>query len=57
MMSQIIYPTKAEMRGAIKVYLRTNHLEFYNKFTESHWTAYYNENVHKDVSSLLIVYF
>jgi hypothetical protein len=57
MVSQTIYPTKAEMRGAIEAYLRTNHAEFYNKFNESRWTAYYNENVHKDVSSLLIVYF
>lgn len=54
-MNQTIYPTKAEMRGAIEAYLKMNHSEFYNNFNESQWTAYYNESVHKDVSSLLIV--
>jgi hypothetical protein len=57
MMSQTIYPTKAEMRGAVEAYLQTNHPEFYRKFTESSWTAYYNEMFHKDVSYLLTVYF
>jgi len=56
-MNQTVYPTKAEMRGAIEAYLEMNHTEFYNKFTEVQWTAYYNENIHKDVSSLLIVWF
>ena len=50
-MSESIYPLKAEMRGAVEAYLKKNHSEFFNKFTEVQWTAYYNENIHKDVSS------
>jgi hypothetical protein len=53
-MSQTIYPTKAEMRGAMEAYFKTNHSEFYNKFSEVQWTAYFNEDIYKDVSSLLI---
>ena len=56
-MQQTIYPTKVEMRGAVEAYLKQNHLEFYEKHTEVQWTACYNEKVHKDVSSLFIVYF
>lgn len=50
-MNQTIYPTKAEMRGAVEAYLKANHPEFYNKFSETYWTAYFNEHIHKDVSS------
>lgn len=42
-----MYPSKSEMRGATEAYLEKNHLEFYNEFNEFHWTAYYNDNIHK----------
>ena len=48
-MSELIYPSKAEMRSAIEAYLEKNHSEFYNKFSEIQWIAYYNEKIHKDV--------
>ena len=53
----MIYPIKDEMRGAIEAYLEKNHSEFYKKFEEMHWIAYYNENIHQDLSSFLIIYF
>jgi len=46
-----IYPSKEQMRGTIEAYLTKNYLEFYNKFNEVQWTAYYNENIYKEVSS------
>ena len=45
-----IYSSKDELRGAVEVYLSENHSEFFNKFTEVCWTAFYNTNFHKNVS-------
>jgi hypothetical protein len=56
-MSQLIYPTKEELRGAVEAYLEANHTEWYHKFSEIQWTAFYNESIHKEVSSFLIIYF
>jgi len=39
-----IYLTKDELREATEAYLIENHQEFYGKFTEAKWTAYYNSN-------------
>lgn len=47
-----IYPTKEELRGALEAYLIENHAEFYESFTEVHWSAYYNENFYIRVSFL-----
>ena len=47
-----IYPTKDELRGATEAYLIENHQEFYEKFTEAKWTAYYNSNFQLRVSCL-----
>ena len=44
-----IYPEKDELRGAVEAYLSENHSEFYNRFTEAQWTAFYNANFHKHV--------
>ena len=46
-----IYPSKEELRRATEAYLKENHVEFFNSFTEIHWTSYYNDNIHKNVSS------
>jgi hypothetical protein len=48
-----IYPSKEELRGTAEAYLSANHSEFFDKFTESRWTAFYNANFHKRVSSFL----
>jgi len=47
-----IYLTKDELRGATEAYLIENHQEFYGKFTEAKWTAYYNSNFQLRVSCL-----
>jgi hypothetical protein len=39
------------MRGATEAYLAENHPTFLNKFNDSRWTAYFNANIDKDVSS------
>lgn len=49
-MKSSIYPLKEELRGATEAYLLENHAEFYEKFTESRWTSYYNSNFHIRVS-------
>ena len=49
-MKDNIYPSKDDLRGATEVYLIETHLEFYIKFTEANWEAYYNENIHIRVS-------
>ena len=53
-MKVAIYPSKDELRGTVEAYLAENHSEFYNKFTESHWIAFYNANFHTNVSSFLL---
>ncbi|GET57933.1 hypothetical protein GLOIN_2v1885941 [Rhizophagus irregularis DAOM 181602=DAOM 197198] len=45
-----IYPTKDECYGAVEGYLILNHASFFSNFTEDDWIAYYNENIHKQVS-------
>jgi len=45
-----IYPTKDECYGAVEGYLVLNHASFFSNFTEDDWIAYYNENIHKQVS-------
>lgn len=57
MIQTSIYPSKEEMRGAVEAYLTKNHHEFFNKFSEISWTAYYNEHIRKQVGSFLIIYF
>jgi hypothetical protein len=49
-----IYPSKEELRGATEAYLRANHIEFFDSFAEIRWTSYYNDNIHKNVSSFLL---
>ena len=49
-----IYPSKEELRGAVEAYLSENHPEFFNKFTESRWTAFYNANFHKNVGFFFV---
>jgi hypothetical protein len=44
-----IYPSKEELRGATEAYLKENHGEFFNSFSEIHWTSYYNDNIHKNI--------
>ena len=46
-----IYPTKTESRGAVEGYLVKNNPQFFNKFSEENWLAYYNTNIRKFVSS------
>ena len=46
-----IYPSKEELRGATEAYLKENHVEFFDSFSEICWTSYYNDNIHKNVSS------
>ncbi len=50
-MKMSIYPSKEELRGTTEAYLKENHLEFFSKFSEINWTSYYNDNIHKNVSS------
>jgi hypothetical protein len=45
-----MYPAKEELRGAVEGYLAKNNLEFYNRFNEESWLAFYNTNIHKNVS-------
>ncbi|GET52351.1 hypothetical protein GLOIN_2v1880888 [Rhizophagus irregularis DAOM 181602=DAOM 197198] len=45
-----IYPTKDECYGAVEGYLILNYVSFFSNFTEDDWIAYYNENIHKQVS-------
>ena len=47
-----MYPSKVELRGATETYLKNNHPEFLNKFSEYQWTAYFKNNFYKEVSSL-----
>lgn len=51
-----IYPTKEESRGAVEGYLSIRHPQFLNKFSDEDWAAYYNANIHKHVSSFLVIY-
>ena len=46
-----MYPSNDELRGAVEVYLQSNHEEFFNKYSEHQWTAFYNKKIHKNVSS------
>lgn len=50
-MKMSIYPSKEELRGTTEAYLKENHIEFFNKFSEIQWTSYFNDNIHKNVSS------
>ncbi|PKK68792.1 hypothetical protein RhiirC2_781816 [Rhizophagus irregularis] len=45
-----IYPTKDECYGAVEGYLVLNHASFFSNFTEDDWIAYYNENIHKQLT-------
>ncbi|UZO06390.1 uncharacterized protein OCT59_026715 [Rhizophagus irregularis] len=45
-----IYPTKDECYGAVEGYLILNHASFFSNFTEDDWIAYYNENIHKQLT-------
>ena len=47
-----IYPSSEEMHGVVEGYLAENHSEFFNSFKETRWTAFYNANFHKHVSSV-----
>jgi hypothetical protein len=51
-----IYPSKEEICGATEAYLKKNHSEFFEKFTDAHWVAYYNENFHKNVNSFWMIF-
>ncbi|GES87431.1 hypothetical protein GLOIN_2v1834793 [Rhizophagus clarus] len=44
-----IYPSKKEVYGIAEAYLKKNHHEFFNKFSEIQWTAYYNEHICKQL--------
>ena len=35
-------PAKGKLRKAVEVYLSKKNLEFFNKFSEKNWLAYYN---------------
>ena len=48
-----IYPTKEASRAATEIYLEHNHPDFFNKFSESRWTGFYDTNIHPKVSLLL----
>jgi len=50
-MKLMIYPSKEELCGATEAYLKLNHAEFFRNFNETRWSSYYNDNIHKDVSS------
>lgn len=45
-----MYPAKEELRGAVEGYLAKNNPEFYNEFNEANWLAFYNLNIHRNVS-------
>ncbi|GET56743.1 hypothetical protein GLOIN_2v1880888 [Rhizophagus irregularis DAOM 181602=DAOM 197198] len=45
-----IYPTKDECYGAVEGYLILNYASFFSNFTEDDWIAYYNENIHKQLT-------
>ncbi|GET59701.1 hypothetical protein GLOIN_2v1834793 [Rhizophagus irregularis DAOM 181602=DAOM 197198] len=45
-----IYPTKDECCGAVEGYLSLNHASFFSNFTEDDWIAFYNENIHKQLT-------
>jgi hypothetical protein len=45
-----IYPAKEELRGATEGYLAKNNLEFYNRFNEESWIAFFNTNIRQKVS-------
>ena len=53
-MKVTIYPLKEELHGATEAYLSENHVEFFKDFSETCWTSYYNDNIHKNVSSFLL---
>ncbi|GET52625.1 hypothetical protein GLOIN_2v1834793 [Rhizophagus irregularis DAOM 181602=DAOM 197198] len=45
-----IYPTKDECCGAVEGYLSLNHASFFSNFTEDDWIAFYNDNIHKQLT-------
>jgi hypothetical protein len=45
-----IYPSNEELSGCVEKYLKSNHPEFYDNFSEIKWTAFYNKNLQKSVS-------
>ena len=51
-----IYPSKEESRGAAESYLKSNHAEFFHKFTETRWTSYYNAHMCRPVSSFFSIF-
>jgi hypothetical protein len=52
-----MYPTKEELRGAVEAYLKENHSEFYQKFSEHRWTSFYNKKFHQHVNSFFMFKF
>ena len=52
MKAEIYHTTKETSRAATEVYLEQNHPNFYNKFSESRWTGFYDTNIHFKVSFL-----
>ncbi|CAB4422079.1 unnamed protein product [Rhizophagus irregularis] len=45
-----IYPIKDEYCRAVEGYLSLNHASFFSNFTEDDWIAFYNENIHKQLT-------
>ncbi|CAB4421879.1 unnamed protein product [Rhizophagus irregularis] len=45
-----IYPIKDEYCRAVEGYLSLNHASFFSNFTEDDWIAFYNKNIHKQLT-------
>jgi hypothetical protein len=52
-----MYPTKEELQKAVEAYLKENHSEFYQKFSEHRWTSFYNKKFHQHVNSFFMFKF
>jgi hypothetical protein len=51
-----IYPSKDEFREATEEYLKANHQEYYNRFSKTRWSTFYNNKIHQEVILLLKFY-
>ena len=51
-----IYPLKDEFREATEEYLKANHQEYYNGFSKTQWSTFYNNKIHQEVILLLKFY-
>ena len=51
-----IYSSKDEFREATEEYLKANHQEYYNRFSKTRWSTFYNNKIHQEVILLLKFY-